>query len=161
MLTVTVDTNVLPIEDLIASVAPGQFEFAVTSVTDREVEASLGLAAHAGTPRIRETLVWGESRWGGGLWGGQAGTDCLESTLAVIGGGSFPPPNKRATLTDGQRRQLRDAMIFCAHVREKRAIFVTNDERGFVRNDRRAKLERLFGTRIMTRDEFLSKFSTR
>lgn len=161
MLTVTVDTNVLPVDDLIASVAPGQFEFAVTSVTDREVEASLGLAAHPGTTRVRETLVWGESRWGDGRWGGQADADCLESTLAVIGDGSFPPPNKRATLTDGQRRQLLDAMIFCAHVREKRAIFVTNDARGFVRNDRRAKLEQLFGTRIMTREEFLSQFSVK
>ena len=160
MLTVTVDTNLLPIDDLVASVPSGEFEFAVVSVTDREVEGSVGLAPSARTPRLSETAVWGESRWGEAVWGGASNADCLERALAVIGDGSFPSPNQRGSLSDGQARQLRDAMILCAHVREKRSIFLTGDERAFVKHDRRAELETLFGTRILTKDEFLSRYGT-
>jgi len=34
---VTLDTNVLPADELIASVPPGLFEFSIVSVTDREM----------------------------------------------------------------------------------------------------------------------------
>ncbi|MDQ3776299.1 MAG: hypothetical protein M3461_19045 [Pseudomonadota bacterium] len=159
MLTVTVDTNILPIEDLVAAIAPGEFAFAMTSVTHREIEGSVNLTPGAETSRVPETLVWGESCWDGGFWGAESDTACLERALAIIADGSFPPPNRRATLNHGERSQLRDAMILCAHVREKRDIFVTDDRRAFVRNDRRVKLEQLFSTRIMTQPEFLAKFS--
>jgi hypothetical protein len=57
-------------------------------------------------------------------------------------------------LTPGQHNQLRDALILEAHVREKRDIFVTTDTRAFVKHGRRARLEALCSTRIMTVDEF-------
>jgi hypothetical protein len=107
---------------------------------------------------VPETAVWGESVWDGAVWGGPSEGNCLEKALVIIGDGSFPPPNRRDTLTDGERRQLRDAMIFCAHVRAQRQIFVTDDSRGFVRGGRRQQLERNFGTRIMTCNEFISEF---
>ena len=158
MLKVTVDTNLLPIDDLVASVPSDEFEFAVVSVTDREVEGSVGLAPSAGTSRLSETAVWGESRWGQAVWGGASDANCLERALSIISNGSFPPSTQRGSLSEGELRQLRDAMILCTHVREKRSVFLTGDERAFVKHDRRTKLEELFGTRILTKDEFLLRY---
>jgi len=109
--------------------------------------------------RTVETAAWSESHWGNATWGDPASSGCLEAVLAIISAGGFPPTGQRSSLTDGQRRQLRDAMIFCARVRAGRHIFVTNDVRGFVRGGRRAQLERDFRTRIMTRDEFRQEFT--
>lgn len=159
VLLVTVDTNALPIDDLLAAVRPAELEFSIVSVTDREVGGLAQRAAPTSVKRTVETAVWGESQWGNATWGDPASSDCLEGVLAIISAGSFPPAGQRSSLTDGQRRQLRDAMIFCAHVQAGRHIFVTNDMRGFVRAGRREQLEREFKTRIMTRDEFRQEFT--
>jgi len=159
VVSVTLDTNILPADDLIAAVARDDFELAVVSVTDREVSASAALTAPLSVRRVPEALVWGESNWGDALWAGSADADCLERVLDIIGDGSFPSPNRRNNLTNGQRRQLRDAMIFCAHVKARRDIFVTDDTKGFIRGGRRQQLEEAFGTRIMTRDQFVSEFT--
>jgi len=145
---VTLDTNILPADDLIASVLPGLFEFSIVSVTDRETKGSKDLRARADISSIPETAD-------------STDASCLEFCLKIISDGSFPPPDKRDKLTSGRLRQLRDAMIFCTHVREHRAIFVTNDISGFIKGDRRIKLEKEFHTRIMTRDEFLTEFGTK
>ncbi len=88
-----------------------------------------------------------------------AGSDAdeidFEYLLETISSGSFPRGEKRNNLTDGQLRQIRDAMIFCTHIREKRHIFVTNDRKGFVNTGRREILEERYCTRIYTRDEFI------
>ncbi len=55
---VTLDTNILPADDLIVSVPPGLFEFSIVSVTDRKMG---GLATQANISNIPETLVLGES----------------------------------------------------------------------------------------------------
>jgi len=55
---VTLDTNILPADDLIASVLPGLFEFSIVSVTDREMGGS---ATQENISNIPETLVLGES----------------------------------------------------------------------------------------------------
>jgi len=55
---VTLDTNILPADDLIASVLPGLFEFSIVSVTDREMGGS---ATQVNISNIPETLVLGES----------------------------------------------------------------------------------------------------
>ncbi len=155
---ITLDTNILPADDLIASVLPGVFEFSIVSVTDREMGGS---ATQVNISNIPETMVWDESRFDEAVWGDSESDSCLELSLKIISGGSFPPPDKRDELTSGRLRQLRDAMIFCAHVRKHRAIFVTNDEKGFVKGDRRIKLETEVHTRVMTRDEFLTEFGTK
>ena len=152
---VTLDTNILPADDLIASVLPGLFEFAIVSVTDREMGGS---ATQVNISNIPETMVWDESRFDEAVWGDSESASCLEFCLKIISDGSFPPPGKRDKLTRGARRQFRDAIIFCSHVREHRAIFVTNDISGFIKGDRRIKLEKAFHTLIMTRDEFLIQF---
>jgi hypothetical protein len=78
--------------------------------------------------------VWGEPPWGEFLWAGanEEKMSDLEAILKIISNGSFPKSGKRELLTDGQRNQLRDAIIFEAHVREKREIFVTTDRKAFL-----------------------------
>ena len=148
VIRVTLDTNILPVDDLIAQVSADQFEFGVVSVTERELETAPALSAPERIDRIVESMVWGEGVWGGGLWGGPSDSHCLETVLGIVSDGGFPRPNQRMELSDGQRRQLRDAIIFCAHVRTQREIFVTDDARGFVRSGRREKLQNAFDTRI-------------
>ena len=80
----------------------------------------------------------------------------LERIIAIISNGSFP--KDRNHLTGPQRNQFRDALILYAHVRERRDIFVSDDQRAFIRSDRRKLLETEFGTRIMTRGEFIEEF---
>ena len=61
----------------------------------------------------------------------EAERDLFEMVLVAITNGSFPKSGSRSTLKARQRNQLRDAMIFCTHVREGRDIFVTNDVKAF------------------------------
>lgn len=151
---VTLDTNVIPADSLIAAAKGLGFEFCVTTVTDREL---LTYSKKSGLPAIYETAVWGESFWGDAVWGSD--DSILEDLLATIADGSFPPLGQRENLTAGQARQLRDAMILEAHFREKRDIFVTMDKKAFLgpsgdSEKRRQVLEREFKARIMTPDEF-------
>ena len=156
--TVTLDTNISPPETVTGEVSACAFDFAVVSVTDRETAGTTFQVRLATLGRVVETAVYGESTWGNAVWGGENQADCFETALQVISHGSFPRPGARDMLTAGQLRQLRDAMIFCAHVREGRQIFVTNDTNGFIDEGRRAELERRFGTRIMTSAEFIATY---
>ena len=175
MLGITLDTNAVNAAELsrIETACAGrEVEIAHTTVTDREQEGtSFGVEAAV----VVKTGVWDESRWGQFVWGGRIpeplvigesrlgsaalGTEeseaRFEAILRVIGDGGFPPRGERGTLTRGQHRQLRDAMILEAHTREKRDLLVTNDVKGFIRLGRRERLEALCATRIMTVDEFL------
>jgi hypothetical protein len=108
--------------------------------------------------RIIETGVYGESTWGNAVWAGGDDAVCLETVLEVISHEAFPRPGARAHLSNGQRRQLRDAMIFCAHVRDRRRVFVTNDAKGFINDGRRDELQRRFNTTIMTSGEFIAAY---
>lgn len=156
MITVTVDTNILPIEQLYSLVPECKFDFAIVSVTKREIEGTHGLEPAPDMNRLTETAMWDESPWDEAVWADESTSDCLEKILAVIGDGSFP--RSRANLSKGQVAQFRDAMILEAHVRAGRSIFITNDERAFLKHGRRTKLEALFATRIFTKDEFITAF---
>jgi hypothetical protein len=151
--------------------ATGRASVAETGVYD-ESRYDSG-AIYAQEP-VAETLVWNESKWGESVWGGTVRESFvldesrldegalaeddrgsrLEAILQVIGNGSFPPSDKRESLTTGERRQLRDAMALEAHVREGRDVFVSDDVKAFVRGRRRELLESLCRTRIATVDEF-------
>jgi hypothetical protein len=158
MTTVTVDTSIFPSDDLRAALEPKDFSFAAVTVTERELTGhhlAVELQQLSSVPGV---AVWGESTWRTGLWGGPSVGGCFEDLLRVIGNGSFPPSGKRDNLTAGERRQLRDAMIFCGHVHAGLDIFLTNDAKAFVNGGRRAKLEAAYKTRIMTRDEFVTAF---
>jgi hypothetical protein len=171
ILTVTLDTNVLDREEIAALQRDldRPCEFAAVSVSVRERgNVDLDLVV------VPETAVWDESRWDEAVWSGpfpellvidesplgrgvladDQAADLFEATLQIISNGSFPSTERRNTLSAGSRRQLRDAMVFEAHVRRRRHVLVTNDVRGFVNDGRREALERLGRTRILTPAEF-------
>jgi hypothetical protein len=180
MLRVTLDTGAVgPKRKRIEAACEGHdVDLANTTVTERELRGTK--IAPLSKP-IFETGVWDESEWGKFVWGGEpvrevlvigetplgagvlAGDDTqsfLDRILEIIGDGSFPRSGHRETLTPGQHNQFRDAMIFEAHVREKRDIFVTTDVTAFVKDGRREKLETLCSTRIMTVAEFCDYMSS-
>lgn len=107
---------------------------------------------------VPELAVWNESDWDESRWAGEPSSDRLENILGIISNGAFP--KDRATLTQGQLHQLRDAMILEAHSAASHDIFVTGDVKGFIKNGRREKLETLLGTRIMTAGELLSELAS-
>ncbi len=121
---VTVDTNALPIDDLRTMLEPKGFEFVVVTVTDRELENTSLRRSMRGLRQVPETAVWDESRWDQSVWGSANDEDVLEKALEIISHGSFPKSGQRAQLSPGERRQLRDAMIACTHVRCKHDILL-------------------------------------
>jgi len=149
---VTFDTNILPADDLLAACSNHSFDFAVVSVTERELDGTDLLVELKPLGKVIETGVYGESKYRKARYGSKQTHFTREEILSIISGGSFPPD--RQCLSKGHRRQLRDSMIFHAHVREQRDIFVTNDCRGFIRDGRREKLQEGYNTQIMTRNEF-------
>lgn len=171
-LLVTLDTNVLDAAE-VAKLQLGvevPCELAAVSVSMRE----RGDVDDLDIPSVPETLIWGESRWGEAVWGGpipellvlgesplgsgvasgDQEADVFEAALRIISNGSFPPRGRRENLSPGARRQLRDAMVFEAHVRQRRHVLVTGDTRGFINGGRRDALERLGRTRVLTPLEF-------
>ncbi len=157
---ITLDTNVLPADDLLRSVPEGTCEFAVISVTEDET-AGTGIAISLRSlERVPELLGYGQGPYGAHAYGGVPDKECCKTALTIISNGALSDPFNHATLTDGERRQQRDAVIMCTHVRDQRDIFVTNDVRGFIRGGRREQLQAAFRTTIMTRDEFMAAFST-
>ena len=97
-------------------------------------------------------VEWDESRWDSAVWASDDSP--LEEVLSTISNGSFPAPSQRSHLTRGERKQLRDAMILEAHLRENRDIFVTDDRRAFINRELAQRLEARFATRIMTSVQF-------
>lgn len=169
-ITITLDTSV-DAADLVAVVTaiegrPSDIRY--TSVTGRENPALDGVSGGL----VMEGMIWGESSWGGAVYQAPvpesfvldesrldgavlAGdTSWLEQILEVVSSRSFPKRGERGDLSSGERHHLRDAMILEAHAREGRDVFVTKDERGFIRDGRRERLEGLLQTRIYTPGEF-------
>ncbi len=149
---ITIDTNILSADALLSRCRKLGFEIAVVSVTEREIEGTRFEVNVKLLQRVSETAVFGESRWGEAKWGDEETKVNLNSILDIISNGSFP--SERNNLTEGQLRQLRDAMILEAHIREGRDIFVSDDQRAFVKKGRREALQERFDTRIMTKEEF-------
>jgi hypothetical protein len=155
MKSVTVDTNMVDDPRVVEAAQQAGFDIVRTTVTDRELESwGIQMVLREHQP-LYEPPVLGESRLGSAVLGSQADADTLERLLQIISNGSFPAKNRRSSLSPGERRQLRDAMILLTHIRERRQIFVTNDAKGFIQRGRRERLQREFGTKIMTADEFL------
>lgn len=154
---VTFDTNAKPTDPVVeATIAAGCYvTYASVSLreagdTDFEVELKK-------YDRVPELAVWDESDWDEARWADEPSSERLENILNVISNGSFP--KTRTHLTEGQLRQLRDAMILEAHCAAEHDIFVTSDAKGFVNDSHREKLQTLLGTRIMTPPEFLAELA--
>ena len=154
MKTVTIDTNILPADDLVRLAKQKGYEVVVVSVTEREMNSGDTRLQVPELGQVLETGIYGESVWGKAVYGS---ANYLEPILQIISNGSFPKAGQRNQLTDGQRGQLRDAMILEAHVRDGREVFVTDDKKAFIDNGRRDALQSLLNTRIRNREEFLQE----
>jgi hypothetical protein len=154
---ITLDTNLLTLDTVQQIARQRDLDVAIITVTEREVENTPFQVHVIPLDKVPETAVWDESRWdGSALWGSESSQQTLQKILDIISHGGWPAdPAER---TEGHHHQLRDAMILEAHLREGRDILVTNDERAFVRGGRRAAFESVFGTRIMTKEEFLNTY---
>jgi hypothetical protein len=176
-LLVTLDTTELD-DDRFGRVRAAMsipYELAYVTVSARERGDELPFVCEL----VPETGVWDESRWGESVWGGpipellvldesrldeavladDGHVDVLETALQIIASGSFPRAGERTDLSQGQRHQLRDAMVFEAHVRHRRHVLVTNDQRGFIHHGRRRKLQYLGRAWIMTLEELEERAS--
>ncbi len=160
-LRATFDTNIAPVTDLEAHAAASGVELAFVTVTARELAAHSYGEGTSTFERVLETAVWDESLFDNSVFAGEEEVDCFEDVLRTISNGSFPKPGARGNLTPREKNQLRDAIIFSAHVRERREIFVTLDTKGFIGGGRKQKLESTYKTRIMTRDEFVKYLESR
>jgi len=156
VLSVTLDTGTLRLTDALEVLGGLEADIAFTSVTGREVEGTAWADKVKQLNLIRETGVWGESRWGEALLGGDADATRYERLLALLSGGGFPKPGQRDNLTEGQKHLQRDAMILATHSREGRDIFVSNDTKaiGHAGEKLREQLLAEFGIRAMTLVEF-------
>lgn len=153
MEAVTLDTNIFPIADIADLVSKAGYSAEVVSVTNRELEGT-DLSAEANKlPEIPETFHFGEGSFGRMMFGGIQDADDFEKILHVITSGSHP--KDRDNLTPKQLNHRRDALILQSHIRAGRRIFVSNDERGFVKHGRRELLENLFGIKIFNKSEFI------
>ena len=157
----TLDTNIAPLADLKARAAAANVEIAVVTATERELASHSYAESVTGVSRVLETAIWDESQFDNCVLAREEDVECFEDVLRVISNGSFPEPTGRGNLSPRQRNQLRDAIIFSAHVRDRREIFVTLDAKGFVRGGRKHKLESAYKTQIMTREEFMKYLASR
>lgn len=150
---VTIDTNVLPFNNLDKLINDKHIEVAYVSVTEREARDSLieNQLKDIGN-KIFEVGVFGESEYGNAVYGGK--NNKLKMILEIISSSSFP--KNRNELSQNQRKQLRDAMILEAHSRRKRDVFVTNDKKVFIKHGRKEELEKLLKTLILTKEQFIN-----
>ena len=158
MLKITLDTNTVRLNQVGRAIRniSGGADIAITSPTARELGSKYDPALYQ-LQVLPELWVLGESPLGTAALGSESDRALFEAVLDAITNGSFPKPGRRAKLTDGERNQMRDAMIFCTHVREGRDIFVTNDVKAFG-EEASAQRQRVVGlartTQIMTLPEF-------
>ena len=153
---ITLDTNAVDHSDVVRVAHSRGFGVYVTSTTNRELLPSDVDALVTDT--ILEIAVFDESAFDLSVLGSDRDAEIFEFALQVIGNGSFPAAQHRGCLSAGQRRQLRDAQILASHAHHNHDIFVTADERGFISNGRRLKLENYIRTRILTPTQFLAEF---
>lgn len=151
--TVTFDTNSVDDSSLIAAAIDAGFDVAYTSVTEREFDGTTFRPAIAASSQIMEAAVIGESRIGSCVIASDQEEGRLERLVEIISNASFQLGQAEGR-SAGHARQLRDAMILSAHIREGRSIFVTNDVKGFIAGGRRELIEKEFGSKIMTGAEF-------
>ena len=154
MKKVTIDTNIIPLQDIEDICRKKGYKISTISVTNREVKNTKYEKDLKNVNKLNETMIWGESPWGESVWGDNESKVVFEEILSIISNNTFP--KKRDNLSEGHKRMLRDAMIFEGHVRENRDIFISNDERAFVKNGHRKILENKFCTKILTKQEFMA-----
>lgn len=150
---VTIDTNVFPLADLQHLAEQAGFILEVISVTKRELKYTDLSPSAENLGETLETFHFGEGAWGNMVFGSVEDAADFEKILQIISSGGHP--KDRTNLTPAQQNQRRDALILQSHIRSGKRIFISNDERGFVRHGKRELLEEAFPIKIFTRAEFV------
>ncbi len=153
MKTITIDTNIITINTIFDICDKKGYKYTCFSVTNREVEGTLLEEELKNIVSTPEYGVFGEARYGNARYHGQESSSVLKDVLDIISNGSFP--RKGESLSKGYLNMLRDAIILQTHITDKRDIFITNDKRGFIKNNLREKLESRFEIEILTSEEFI------
>jgi hypothetical protein len=176
VLTLTLDTNCIDNADLRAKATEVGAELVAFSVSRNETSGSSFSVHLTALSVLPEQAVWKDGVWADGVWADRlwkSGPDVayvreddshvvgdpFEDILGVVSNGSFPPPNARTDLSDGQRNQYRDAFILALHAQHRRDIFVSADKKAFISGARRERLEHMLGTRIRTPEETVTLLS--
>ncbi len=171
-LQVTLDTNMLDAHgfERLRDAIPDSFgpvDFRTVTVNVRERGSSFDVET------FLQSGVWGESTWGESVWSGpmaeplvvgesrvgegalvsDESADIFEEALQVVSNGSFPKRTMREGMSAGHRRQLRDAMTFLSHVRERRHVLVSADA-DLTGPRTRERLQELGSSWLLTPDEF-------
>jgi len=157
MKKITIDTSVIPAEEIMTICKNKGYEYTCISVTNRELEGTSFEEKLTDIPSAHEYGVYGEARYGSARYHSEESSNVLEEILSIISNGSFP--KNRDDLSQGYLHMLRDAIILQTHITDKRDIFITNDRRAFVKNELRKKLEDQFNIEILTKEEFIKKNS--
>jgi len=135
------------------------WQVAFASVSKREVgdpKTISDLVTHTSIP---EALTLNESPWDVARWPDADTAARLQQILTVICNGKFAVDVD--TATRGELHQLRDALILEAHAAARREVFVTDDQKAFLKHGRRERLEALLTTRILTTAEFEQELTTK
>jgi hypothetical protein len=149
---ITLDTNVLPCEDLIEACQAKGWDVARASTTDREFENTQLIDSLPILSRIGEPCVVNQTLVNASILVTENMRQQIRHILSVISNGSFN--GERQALTVGEKKQLNDGLIFIAHIAHGRDVFVTNDQKAFIKDGRRKILEETYSTRIMNEHEF-------
>ncbi len=157
MRKVTFDTTEKPNSPAVQLALRTGWHVAYVTVSVREAAGTDFEVELKSLNHVVESGVWDESEWDQALWSGDDEGLRFEEILKIITDGSFP--RDRSNLSEGQKHQLRDAMILSAHARECREVFVTEDQKAFVKGGRKEKLESLAATRILSSSQFVQEFS--
>jgi len=152
MLSITLDTNLYNHRELVERAIARGLSVTFTSVSERELANAYEPPP---APRdVLETALFGESEWDNSIWASEPDGEVFEKVLGVVSNHSVASNCEPSELSAGLRNHLRDALALCAHARERRDIFVSDDKKAFVAGGRREALEALLSTRIMTAAEF-------
>lgn len=152
MESVTIDTNIFPLDSLQHLAEEAGFVLEVSSVTNRELEGTDLSDSAQSLGETLETFHFGEGSWGRMVFGSIEDASDFEKILRIISSGSHP--KNRENLTPAQLNQRRDALILQSHIRSGKKVFVSNDERGFIKNGRRELFEKAFPIKIFNQAEF-------
>jgi len=158
MKSVSIGTDCLPADELIEHAKLSGYDVAITSVTERELGSNIEKFLKAGFNQILETIFLNESKLDNCVLADDE-ENYFEKILQIISNGSLPKPRFREPLSKGHLHQLRNALILEAYSREKWDIFVTNDKKGFIKDEWLEKLQDLLGTRILTKKEFFARIA--
>ena len=149
---VTFDANMFPCDELINLCNKLGLEVYCATTTNREFNNTSFEKQLEDTNASSELCLVNMSSINASRVNSSESSERLNEILRIISDGAYPKSGQAKSR--GERKQLNDALTFEAHLNEKSDIFVTNDQKAFIKFGKREKLQEKFNTKIMTENEF-------